>query len=145
MKPFCNNLKEDLTFETRIRLFHVLKLLKWLFAQIFFTIFRRIIVHKIIALRDLLVWKKSGFFLQNKNKRLDQSYFFIVRAKTFSRPIIKKKYFNLILVNKHVRSWNFWILLYQTIMSGGELLEMRLLNSHLLDTFGSKSIARHKF
>jgi hypothetical protein len=30
-------------------------------------------------------------------------------------------------------------------MSGGELLEMRLLDSHLLDTFGSKSIARHKF
>jgi hypothetical protein len=29
--------------------------------------------------------------------------------------------------------------------SGGELLEMRLLDSHLLDTFGSKSIARHKF
>ena len=29
-------------------------------------------------------------------------------------------------------------------MSGGELLEMRLLDSHLLDTFGSKSIARHK-
>ncbi len=32
-----------------------------------------------------------------------------------------------------------------TGMSGGELLEMRLLDSHLLDTFGSKSIARHKF
>ena len=30
-------------------------------------------------------------------------------------------------------------------MSGGELLEMRLLDSHLLDTFGSKSNARHKF
>ena len=29
-------------------------------------------------------------------------------------------------------------------VSGGELLEMRLLDSHLLDTFGSKSIARHK-
>ena len=28
--------------------------------------------------------------------------------------------------------------------SGGELLEMRLLDSHLLDTFGSKSIARHE-
>jgi len=31
------------------------------------------------------------------------------------------------------------------VRSGGELLEMRLLDSHLLDTFGSKSIARHKF
>ena len=30
------------------------------------------------------------------------------------------------------------------LMSGGELLEMRLLDSHLLDTFGSKSIARHE-
>ena len=30
------------------------------------------------------------------------------------------------------------------ILSGGELLEMRLLDSHLLDTFGSKSIARHE-
>ncbi len=29
--------------------------------------------------------------------------------------------------------------------SGGELLELRLLDTHLLDTFGSKSIARHKF
>ncbi len=29
-------------------------------------------------------------------------------------------------------------------LSGGELLEMRLLDSHLLDTFGSKSIAWHK-
>jgi hypothetical protein len=28
-------------------------------------------------------------------------------------------------------------------MSGGELLEIRLLNNHLLDTFGSKSTARH--
>ena len=32
----------------------------------------------------------------------------------------------------------------QKRLSGGELLEMRLLDSHLLDTFGSKSIARHK-
>jgi hypothetical protein len=30
-------------------------------------------------------------------------------------------------------------------MSGGELLELRLLDTQLLDTFGSKSIARHKF
>jgi hypothetical protein len=29
--------------------------------------------------------------------------------------------------------------------SGGELLELRLLDTQLLDTFGSKSIARHKF
>ena len=29
-------------------------------------------------------------------------------------------------------------------VSGGELLEMQLLDSHLLDTFGSKSIARHE-
>ncbi len=28
--------------------------------------------------------------------------------------------------------------------SGGELLELRLLDSHLLDTFGSKSITRHE-
>ncbi len=34
---------------------------------------------------------------------------------------------------------------YIIIMSGGELLELRLLDTHLLDTFGSKSIARHKF
>ena len=30
-------------------------------------------------------------------------------------------------------------------LSGGELLELRLIDTHLLDTFGSKSIARHKF
>jgi hypothetical protein len=35
--------------------------------------------------------------------------------------------------------------LYVDWTSGGELLEMGLLDSHLLDTFGSKSIARHKF
>ena len=29
-------------------------------------------------------------------------------------------------------------------LSGGELLEIRLLDTHLLDTFGSKSTARHK-
>ena len=29
-------------------------------------------------------------------------------------------------------------------MSGGELLELRLLDTHLLDTFGSKTIARHE-
>ncbi len=29
-------------------------------------------------------------------------------------------------------------------MSGGELLEIRLLDNHLLDTFGRKSTARHK-
>ena len=28
--------------------------------------------------------------------------------------------------------------------SGGELLEIRLLDNHLLDTFGSKSTARHE-
>ncbi len=33
----------------------------------------------------------------------------------------------------------------QKLWSGGELLELRLLDTHLLDTFGSKSIARHKF
>ena len=31
-----------------------------------------------------------------------------------------------------------------TKMSGGELLELRLLDTHLLDTFGSKTIARHE-
>jgi hypothetical protein len=36
---------------------------------------------------------------------------------------------------KHIR---------QISMSGGELLEIRLLDNHLLDTFGSKSTARHK-
>jgi len=30
------------------------------------------------------------------------------------------------------------------LKSGGELLEIRLLNNHLLDTFGSKSTARHE-
>jgi hypothetical protein len=29
-------------------------------------------------------------------------------------------------------------------LSGGQLLEIRLLDNHLLDTFGRKSIARHK-
>ncbi len=29
-------------------------------------------------------------------------------------------------------------------MSGGELLEIWLLDNHLLDTFGSKSTAQHK-
>jgi hypothetical protein len=29
-------------------------------------------------------------------------------------------------------------------VSGGELLELQLLDTHLLDTFGSKSIARHE-
>ncbi len=33
---------------------------------------------------------------------------------------------------------------YMVKRSGGELLEMRLLDSHLLDTFGRKSTARHK-
>ncbi len=28
--------------------------------------------------------------------------------------------------------------------SGGQLLKIRLLDNHLLDTFGRKSIARHK-
>ena len=28
--------------------------------------------------------------------------------------------------------------------SGGELLELRLLDTHLLNTFGSKTIARHE-
>jgi hypothetical protein len=30
------------------------------------------------------------------------------------------------------------------IESGGQLLEIQLLNNHLLDTFGRKSTARHK-
>ena len=30
------------------------------------------------------------------------------------------------------------------VTSGGELLELRLLDTHLLDTFGSKTIARHE-
>ena len=32
----------------------------------------------------------------------------------------------------------------QHLKSGGELLKIRLLDNHLLDTFGSKSTARHK-
>ena len=38
----------------------------------------------------------------------------------------------------------FRIVIALDCKSGGELLEMRLLDSHLLDTFGSKSIARHE-
>jgi hypothetical protein len=34
--------------------------------------------------------------------------------------------------------------LWMSKMSGGQLLEIRLLDNHLLDTFGRKSIARHK-
>jgi hypothetical protein len=34
--------------------------------------------------------------------------------------------------------------LRQVEESGGELLELRLLDTHLLDTFGSKTIARHE-
>ncbi len=33
---------------------------------------------------------------------------------------------------------------YLLRLSGGELLELRLLDTQLLDTFGSKWIARHK-
>jgi hypothetical protein len=39
----------------------------------------------------------------------------------------------------------FTIILNNFSKSGGELLELRLLDTHLLNTFGSKSIARHKF
>ncbi len=44
-------------------------------------------------------------------------------------------------LGKSIKTQNSNIVLF---MSGGELLEMRLLDSHLLDTFGSKSIARHE-
>ncbi len=37
----------------------------------------------------------------------------------------------------HIKFLDIW-------MSGGELLEMQLLDSHLLDTFGRNSTARHK-
>ncbi len=49
-----------------------------------------------------------------------------------------------LISNSHYLVLMLWLI--QTLVtSGGELLEMRLLDSHLLDTFGSKSIARHKF
>jgi hypothetical protein len=38
-----------------------------------------------------------------------------------------------------------WIMATYDRVSGGELLKMRLLDSHLLDTFGRKSTARHFF
>ena len=44
-----------------------------------------------------------------------------------------EKYLTLILIQYLVKQ-----------KSGGELLEIRLLDNHLLDTFGSKSTARHK-
>ncbi len=50
--------------------------------------------------------------------------------KSFSLEIIKKK--------KLKKS------LLCFLLSGGELLEIQLLDNHLLDTFGSTSTARHK-
>jgi hypothetical protein len=38
--------------------------------------------------------------------------------------------------------FNYFMTLH--VASGGELLEIRLLDSHLLDTFGRKSTAQHK-
>jgi hypothetical protein len=51
----------------------------------------------------------------------------------------------IVFLNKDVMFFQSMKLILHVSTSGGELLEMRLLDSHLLDTFGSKSIARHKF
>ena len=48
-------------------------------------------------------------------------------------------------IAKKLENNSTWTFNYCASMaSGGELLELRLLDTHLLDTFGSKSIARHK-
>jgi hypothetical protein len=46
----------------------------------------------------------------------------------------------------HPWSFNCCVSVFQIVdlVSGGELLEIRLLDNHLLYTFGSKSTARHK-
>ncbi len=57
----------------------------------------------------------------------------------------KKKYFRMGNWSWGQISWDWNLNFSWDQRSGGELLELRLLDTHLLDTFGSKSIARHKF
>jgi hypothetical protein len=52
--------------------------------------------------------------------------------------------FLAVLRNEWVFNWIDKLLVEVMIVSGGQLLEIRLLDNHLLDTFGRKSIARHK-
>ncbi len=55
-----------------------------------------------------------------------------------------KKFWNWLAKNKKKIQFYSIENALRMSLSGGELLEMQLLDSHLLDTFGRKSSARHK-
>ncbi len=66
------------------------------------------------------------------------------QKKSTKKVATKKKIEEANVIEKHLPKIVFVDFLQETWKSGGELLKMRLLDSHLLDTFGSKSIARHE-
>jgi hypothetical protein len=67
------------------------------------------------------------------------------------RTYSKVRFFNFRKLQNDLKNINFFqcmLIIYHSsvvgMLSGGELLGIRLLNNHLLNTFGSKSTARHK-
>ncbi len=65
-------------------------------------------------------------------------------ANMFIKYKVKRSSWCLYIKNKCISFFCSNTLLTAKQWSGGELLEIRLLDNHLLDTFGSKSTARHK-
>ena len=121
---------------------------------------------KFIFFFEILCFKNSFFSLRFCALKI---HFFLLNCVFFSKHI-QRTFKNVWSLNLKLQKWllgvDVWsfyhflnlpltyiLIHFSTVstfrgglkMSGGELLELRLLDTHLLDTFGSKSIARHKF
>ncbi len=82
-----------------------------------------------------------------KSKGLNLTSNKVFKKLNFEEVLIFKNNFLVFLAvlrNEWVFNWIDKLLVQVMIVSGGQLLEIRLLDNHLLDTFGRKSIARHK-
>ena len=65
--------------------------------------------------------------------------FLIPRIEIVQNAYLVQMLYFFIMLSKLIK------ILLEIQASGGELLELLLLDTRLLDTFGRKSIARHKF
>ena len=87
--------------------------------------------------------------MKRKKRKISQKKYKIP-VENFSNFKYSRYYYVFaFLINmrrKRVKSGEFWWLIYFkcVLSSGGELLELRLLDTQLLDTFCRKTTARHK-
>ncbi len=82
-----------------------------------------------------ILWLQLGFLIR-------KTYFYLTKYISILINIGYVIWINLATLYRKQRKGEFKVI--AVLLSGGELLEIWLLDNHLLDTFGRKSIAQHK-